>query len=121
MEAYHKKILEIVERGYVEIVDPTYRGIFTYLPHHPVIKPERATTKIRPVFDGSARTKSSPSLNQCLYTGPNNTPDLLAVLLRFRIPKVVWMADIEKAFPKVANKSLIMLIKCETNKNAAKP
>ncbi len=121
MEAYHKQILENVERGYVEIADHNYRGICTNLPHHPVIKPERATTKIRPVFDGSARTKSSPSLNQCLYTGPNNTPDLLAVLLRFRIPKVVWMADIEKAFPKVANKSLIMLIKCETNKNAAKP
>lgn len=41
-----------------------------YLPHRPVIKKE-GTTKIRPVFDASAKSKYSPSLNQCLETGPN--------------------------------------------------
>ncbi|GFT97474.1 DUF1758 domain-containing protein [Trichonephila clavipes] len=35
-----------------------------YLPHHPVYK-DNSTTKIRPVFDGSAKEKNS-SINECL-------------------------------------------------------
>ncbi|XP_054724731.1 uncharacterized protein LOC129234988 [Uloborus diversus] len=41
-----------------------------YLPHRPVIR-ESSSTPVRPVFDASARTKFSPSLNQCLEAGPN--------------------------------------------------
>ncbi|GFX36884.1 DUF1758 domain-containing protein [Trichonephila clavipes] len=36
-----------------------------YLPHRPVFK-ENSTTKVRPVFDGSAKEKNSPSINDCL-------------------------------------------------------
>jgi len=36
-----------------------------YLPHRPVVK-ESGTTKVRPVFDASARERGQPSLNQCL-------------------------------------------------------
>ncbi|GFV05383.1 DUF1758 domain-containing protein [Trichonephila clavipes] len=36
-----------------------------YLPHRPVVKLDSATTKIRPVFDASAREKGKPSLNDC--------------------------------------------------------
>ncbi|GBL74022.1 hypothetical protein AVEN_230937-1 [Araneus ventricosus] len=41
-----------------------------YLPHHPVYK-DNSTTKIRPVFDGSAKEKNSSSINECLQKGPN--------------------------------------------------
>ncbi|GFX05536.1 uncharacterized protein TNCV_3434401 [Trichonephila clavipes] len=34
-----------------------------YLPHHPVYK-DNSTTKIRPVFDGSAKEKNSSSINE---------------------------------------------------------
>ncbi|GFV31354.1 DUF1758 domain-containing protein [Trichonephila clavipes] len=36
-----------------------------YLPHHPVYK-DNSTTKIRRVFDGSAKEKNSSSINKCL-------------------------------------------------------
>ena len=36
-----------------------------YLPHRPVVK-ESGTTRVRPVFDASARERGQPSLNQCL-------------------------------------------------------
>ena len=53
-----------------------------YLPHRPVVKKE-GTTKIRPVFDASAKVKESPSLNQCLETGPNLIEFIPALLHRF--------------------------------------
>ncbi|GFV74639.1 uncharacterized protein TNCV_5130811 [Trichonephila clavipes] len=37
-----------------------------YLPHRPVIKLDSATTKIRPVFDASAREKGKPSVYDCV-------------------------------------------------------
>ena len=98
MNEYHQQILENITTDYVEEADMSYSGTQTYLPHHPVVH-EKSTTKVRPVFDGSARTKSAPSINEVLYTGPNITPDLLSVLLRFRIPKVTWIADIKKSVP----------------------
>ncbi|GFX39019.1 DUF1758 domain-containing protein [Trichonephila clavipes] len=69
-----------------------------YLPHRPVIKLDSATTKIRPVFDASAREKGKPSLNDCLYKGVNHIELIPDILDRFRIYPVGIVADIEKAF-----------------------
>ena len=44
-------------------------GIVHYLPHRPVIKEERETTKVRIVFDGSSKI-TGPSLNEFLFSGP---------------------------------------------------
>jgi len=99
MNEYHQQILENITTDYVEEADMSYSDNQTYLPHHPVVRPKKSTTKVRPVFDGSARTKSARSINEVLYTGPNITPDLLSVLLRFRIPKVTWIVDIKKSVP----------------------
>ena len=41
------------------------------MPHHAVIKESAETTKLRVVYDCSARgEKGSPSLNDCLEPGP---------------------------------------------------
>ncbi|GFU26302.1 integrase catalytic domain-containing protein [Trichonephila clavipes] len=69
-----------------------------YLPHRPVVKLDSATTKIRPVFDASAREKGKPSLNDCLYKGVNLIELIPDILDRFRIYPVGIVADIEKAF-----------------------
>ncbi|GFU97372.1 integrase catalytic domain-containing protein [Trichonephila clavipes] len=69
-----------------------------YLPHRPVIKLDSATTKIRSVFDASAREKGKPSLNDCLYKGVNLIELIPDILDRFRIYPVGIVADIEKAF-----------------------
>ena len=54
-----------------------------YLPHRGVLK-EGSTTRLRPVFDASAKDKNSVSLNYCLHTGPNLIELVTTALLRFR-------------------------------------
>ncbi|XP_054706686.1 uncharacterized protein LOC129216496 [Uloborus diversus] len=71
-----------------------------YLPHRPVVK-QYGTTKIRPVFDASAKEKSMPSLNQCLNSGPNLLELIPNLLLKFRERKYGVTSDIEKAFLQI--------------------
>ena len=75
-----------------------------YMPHHPVVKEASTSTKVRPVFDASAKGYNGVSLNTCMHTGPNLLPDLPGLLLRFRRWKFALSADITKAFLQVAVK-----------------
>ena len=68
-----------------------------YLPHHAVIRRDKATTKLRVVYDASAKT-SGPSLNDCLNPGPKFNQRILDIMSRFRVHRVAVTADIEKAF-----------------------
>lgn len=51
-----------------------------WLPHHAIIRIESSTTKVRVVFDGSAKT-TSVSLNDTLMVGPTIQEDLRGILL----------------------------------------
>lgn len=73
-----------------------------YIPHHYVLKPEKSTTKLRIVYDASAKKrKSSNSLNDCLLRGPVIMEDLVGILLRLRLNHIAIVCDIEKAFLQV--------------------
>ena len=72
------------------------------IPHHPVIRRDRETTKVRIVMDASAKLgKNDYSLNECLHEGANLLPNLVGVLLRFRKYQYAATADIEKAFLQI--------------------
>ncbi|XP_062541817.1 uncharacterized protein LOC134209804 [Armigeres subalbatus] len=71
-----------------------------YLPHHPVFKESSTTTKLRVVFDGSAKTSTNYSLNDALLTGPVIQDDLLDLILRFRKYPIALVADVEKCTGK---------------------
>ena len=60
-----------------------------YLPMHAVKKESSTTTKIRAVFDASAKSSSGVSLNDLLLVGPTVHSSLVDVLLRFRFHRVV--------------------------------
>ena len=68
-----------------------------YLPHHPVIRDDKDTTKVRIVYDASCKS-TGPSLNDCLHSGPSLISEIPDVLVRFRYHKVALVSDIEKAF-----------------------
>ncbi|GBM38554.1 hypothetical protein AVEN_110217-1 [Araneus ventricosus] len=60
------------------------------------------TTKLRVVYDASSKDKNQKSLNDCLLQGPNLVPELLKVLLKFRLHRIVFTADIQKAFLQIS-------------------
>ncbi len=76
-------------------------GVTHYIPHHAVIRQDKLTTKLRVVYNASAK-QDGPSLNDCLYAGPKFGQNIMDILLRFRVHKVSLAADIEKAFLMVS-------------------
>ena len=84
----------------VEVVDDPAQmdgGRLHYLPHHAVIRHEKETTKLRVVFDASARGEGQ-SLNDCLHVGPKFHQKIFEILVRFRSYRYAFIADIEKDF-----------------------
>ncbi|XP_055623776.1 uncharacterized protein LOC129767178 [Toxorhynchites rutilus septentrionalis] len=62
---------------------------------------ESTTTKLRVVFDASAKTSTGFSLNEALLVGPVIQDDLLTIILRFRTYPVAVVADIAKMYRQI--------------------
>jgi len=93
-----------LESGIIKPVSPVELDVKPshFLPHHGVIREDRDTTKLRIVFDGSAKANPQAySLNDCLEKGPNLTPFIFDVLIKFRQHKIGITSDIEKAFHQI--------------------
>ena len=99
---YDQIIREQQEQGIIEDCPPEPTGSEFYIPHKPVIREEAASTKLRVVYDASARAYSdAPSLNECLYPGPALQNKLWDVLVRQRFYPVAIFGDIQKAFLQI--------------------
>ena len=104
LQQYDDIFKEQLDSGVIERVPPEEekREGVHFLCHFGVIRSDRETTKLRIVFDGSAKSnKSSLSLNDRLEIGDNHMPLLFDTLIRFRAHPIVLTADIEKAFLQV--------------------
>ncbi|XKL67998.1 hypothetical protein PGB90_003489 [Kerria lacca] len=73
-----------------------------YIPHLLVYRPDSTTTKLRVVFNASAKNKTGISLNNTLLAGPTLKPLLFETLLRFRQHKIAFSADISKMYRQIA-------------------
>ena len=76
-------------------------GQVHYLPHRPVIRSDKLTSKVRIVYDASSKIGNSPSLNDCLLPGPSLTENLFGVLIQFRLHRYAFSADIKEAFLQI--------------------
>ena len=107
-QKYDEVIKEQLREGIIErVTKEDYAGpsvgAVTYLPHQHVLRPDKETTKLRVVFDASAKHKGEGlSVNDVLDPGPSLLPLLYDILLRFRAGKVVLIGDIEKAFLNIS-------------------
>ena len=82
LHEYDKIIQDQIKKGIVQIVEPTTNAEMKlhYLPHHAVVRRDKETTKVRIVYDASARW-TGPSLNDCLYAGPKFNQRIRDILL----------------------------------------
>ncbi|GFY66137.1 uncharacterized protein TNIN_295791 [Trichonephila inaurata madagascariensis] len=72
-----------------------------YLPHRAVFE-NSETTKIRFVFDATAREGNNPSLKDYFLRGPNLIELILDILDRFLMYPIGLSVDIEKAFLQIS-------------------
>jgi hypothetical protein len=103
-EKYTNIIHDQIRRGFIEVVpnESASQGVVHYIAHHPVVKGDSRTTKVRIVYDASAKGRQSGlSLNDVLHEGPNMVGDLFKILINFRISGIGLVSDIEKAFLQV--------------------
>lgn len=97
--SYVKFMDEYIALGHMSVVhsvnltNPHY-----YIPHHCVLRPESLTTKLRVVFDASAKTQSGKSLNDLLRVGPTIQQDLITTFLSFRLHRYALTGDIAKMY-----------------------
>ncbi|XP_050313723.1 uncharacterized protein LOC126748497 [Anthonomus grandis grandis] len=110
--SYSQFIQEYELLGHMSKVDitkdsasvPTY-----YLPHHAVEKQDSTTTKLRVVFDASAKSTTGISLNDSLMVGPTIQMDLFSIIIRFREHNYVLTGDLAKMYRQILVKP------CERN------
>ena len=98
-------IREYFDMGHAELVPAVdlqkpCRDVF-YLPMHTVLKESSTTTKMRAVFDASAKSTSGTSLNDQLRVGPTVHSTLIDVLLRFRLHRVALSTDVSRMYRAV--------------------
>ena len=99
---YDAVIRDQVEAGVVEKAPSEVVGKEFYLPHRAVVRENAEATKMRIVYDASAREReNTPSLNDCLLTGPPLQNQLWSVLIRNRFHPVAVAGDLQKAFLQV--------------------
>jgi hypothetical protein len=105
LDDYDKIFKDYEQNGIIEQVPANEVagevGQVHYLPHRPVIREDKETTKIRAVFDASCKV-NGPSLNECLYSGPNLLARIFDILIRFRLNRIGILADIKQAFLNIA-------------------
>lgn len=100
--AYQKILDTYEEKQYIRKVtsEEEQRQTRWLLPHFPVLRPDKSTTKTRIVFDASAQQESI-CLNDAILAGPKLQNELFSVLLRFRQNQVGIICDIAEMYLQI--------------------
>ena len=99
---YDAIIRDRLTEGVIEQAPLQAVGREFYMPHRAVIRETAETTKMRVVYDCSARgAKDAPSLNDCLEPGPALQNKIYDVLVRGRFHSVAFAGDMRQAFLQV--------------------
>ena len=99
---YEETIKSYVEKGYLRKLSPEERSSPSswYLPHFPIVKLDKSTTKVRIVFDCSAKYKGV-ALNDVIHAGPKLQTELFDVLVRFRRNPIGLACDIREMYLRI--------------------
>ncbi len=104
-EAFQQVVQEYLDLGHAKLVPFPALQLSSeesyYMPMHGVVKESSSTTKLRVVFDASAKTTSGSSFNDTLIVGPTLYPNICDILIRFRTYPVAVSSDISKMYRAV--------------------
>ena len=91
-----------VTEGYIRKLEPgeVDDGPRGYVPHFPVVREDKETTKVRIAYNSAARY-GGISLNDTMFPGPILQQDIFDVLIRFRGNPVALVADLTEIFSRV--------------------
>ena len=104
---YHEEIMSFVNKGHAREIEAPKEAEATkkdgsyYMPHHEVVTIGAAGEKWRIVFDCSASERDVTALNHHLLPGPNLNPEIVTLLLNFRLHPVAISADITQAYMQI--------------------
>ncbi|GFX12457.1 integrase catalytic domain-containing protein [Trichonephila clavipes] len=101
LSLYAEFLKEYEELGHLErVVESIEPPTHYYIPHHGVLRPEKLTTKLRIVFNGSSSTTTGISLNDILLKGEVKE-DVFETISRFRRHKFAFTTDIQKMYRQI--------------------
>ena len=104
-EQYNAIIEDQKEQGIVEEAPTKLENREFYIPHKEVVREGATSTKLRVVYDASARViPDSPSLNDCLHPGPSLQNHLWEVLVRQRTTQWLWQVISNRLSCRYASK-----------------
>ena len=89
-------------KSYIKEVIPKLKDEGFYIPYFPIIRKERETTKVRLVFDCSAKYNGKESLNDQILPGPKLQNDISEIITRFRRFKFGVVADISEMYLNIS-------------------
>ncbi len=93
-----------LKEGYIREVPecnwalPENEGL--YWCHHPVVREDKMTTKVRVVMDGVAKYKGQ-NINEILALGPNLIANLQSILVHVWLKPVAFTGDISSMFLRI--------------------
>jgi len=97
-ESYRSFMNDYLALGHMKVA--TRPGKY-YIPHHVVVKQNGDTSKLRVVFDASAKSSSGVSLNDIVCAGPQLQNDISELLLTCQLYKCIFIADIVKMYRQI--------------------
>eukprot|EP00794_Sanderia_malayensis_P008645 gene8645-biopygen6924 len=101
-KAYDEIINNQLKEGIIEVAEEKVQGKEHYIPHKPVIREKAESTKVRIVYDASAKeTQESAALNECLNVGPPLQRKIFDILIRVRFNPILLAGDIKQAFLQI--------------------
>ncbi|GFW42157.1 integrase catalytic domain-containing protein [Trichonephila clavipes] len=101
LSLYAEFLKEYEELGHLErVVESSEPPTHYYISHHGVLRPEKLTTKLRIVFNGSSPTTTGISLNDILLKGEVKE-DVFETISRFRRHKFAFITDIQKMYRQI--------------------
>lgn len=110
MGSDHKKMSdefmqEYIAMGRMSIIPKQKHGVRNgnvyYIPYHSVLKSDSVTTKLRNVFNASAKTSFGVSLNQTIHPGPKLQTKIFDVITRIRHYKYIYSSDVTKLYRQI--------------------